>query len=186
MKRSNRICIWLIMMLVCVLTACTEKPDFTDMGMVSPTITAAGTSSMGGEEGQKPTVAPLKTYEIQIYSINPDTMTKEAVTALVLADSALTPELILEQVTDAMEDEAFYLDIREVTVEEKSIIVSFGKGAPPVENVGASVEAEILDAIGQSLLDNLPDYSKVIFRIEGGAYETGHITLGINEAYISR
>lgn len=186
MKRNSRICIWLLMMLVCVLTACTKKPNRQDSDMVSPTITIAGTTPIGGENGQEPTVAPLKTYEIQIYSINPDTMTKEAVTALVLADSELTPELILEQVTDAMEDEAFYLDIKEVTVEEKAIIVNFGKDAPPVENVGAGVEAEILDAIGQSLLDNLPEYTKVIFRIEGGAYETGHITLGINEAYISR
>lgn len=107
-------------------------------------------------------------------------------TALVYVESELTPELIMEQVVDAMEDEFFYIEIDGITTEDKHIVISFCKESIPVCNVGAETESAMLDAIGQSLLDNLPAYSGVIYRVEGGAYESGHINLGMNEVFISR
>ena len=135
---------------------------------------------------EEPTLAPKETKEIVIYTLNSETLEKKAVTALVYLESELTPELIMEQVTDAMEDDYFYIQIDSITTEGKNIIVSFCADSTPVCNVGASVEGVILEAIGQSLLDNLPEYSGVIYRVEGGAYQSGHIEIGIDEVFISR
>lgn len=188
MRLKKGIYFFLTIITACVLSGCNKTGNGTTGTVTPSTITKgqdASTVTPGVGSGEL-TVSPKETTEIIIYSLNSDTLTKEAVSVLIPADSDVTPQLILDQVTDAMEDEAFYLGVDEITTEDKSIIVSFSKDAPPVCNVGAGVEAEILDAIGQSLLENLPDYSKIIYRIEGEAYETGHIALGVNEAYISR
>ena len=44
----------------------------------------------------------------------------------------------------------------------------------PLTNVGAGFEEAILNAIAQSIADNLDDYNKVIYRVEGGPYKSGH------------
>lgn len=190
MKLKKGIYVFLTLLTACVLSGCNRPQDENSDNRLTPTITdtpvTVTAAPTPNQTIESITVSPLETTELLIYTLNSDTLTKEAVSVLIPADSEVTPQLILDQVTDAMEDEAFYLGIDEVITEDKSVIVNFSKDAPPVCNVGASVEAEILDAIGQSLLENLPEYSKIIFRIEGEAYETGHIELGINEAYISR
>lgn len=183
MKRKR--CMYLIWMavLVCVLVSCRnrENPSVTPTP-ATPTVMP----SLSPSQGAEPSLVPRETKEIVIYTINPDTIKKEAVTALVYVESELTPELIMEQVIAAMEDDRFYIEIDSITTEGKNIIVSFCAESTPVCNVGASVEGVILDAIGQSLLDNLPDYSGIIYRVEGGAYNSGHLEIGIDEVFISR
>lgn len=134
------------------------------------------------------TITPqvVDTKEIFIYSIDADTVEKEAVTALVPSDSEITPKLIVDMVVDAMADESFMIGIDTVTTEGDKVIVSFKDDQPPVINVGSSAEGEILDAIAQSLLDNLKDYNKVVFRIMGEAYSTGHFLFDLNHIYMEK
>lgn len=132
------------------------------------------------------TVVPLETMEITIYSLNPDSMEKEAVTALVTVESELTPELIVEQVVAAMEDEGFFIGINDIIIQGDSVTIDYKADAAPVCEVGASVEGTILDIIGQSILDNLPQYKKIYVSIEGNAYKTGHLEFELDEVYIGR
>ena len=132
------------------------------------------------------TLAPSDTIELQIYSLSTNLQNVEAVTALVPSDSELTPEVILEIVLEAMADTAYFIEIANVSTKEDMIIVDFYQEGPPVTNTGSAVESAILDAIGQSLLDNLDDYNKVSYTIESKAYETGHIVLALGESYIER
>ena len=183
MKRKH--CMYFIWtaVLICVLVSCRNKENPS----ATPTpATPTAMASLSPSQGAEPSLVPRETKEIVIYTINPDTIKKEAVTALVYVESELTPELIMEQVIAAMEDDRFYIEIDSITTEGKNIIVSFCAESTPVFNVGASVEGVILDAIGQSLLDNLPDYSGIIYRVEGGAYNSGHLEIGIDEVFISR
>jgi hypothetical protein len=91
----------------------------------------------------------------------------------------------VEKVVESMADETFMIGIDDVDEEGDAIIVSFLDNQPPVMNVGSSVEGEILDAIAQSLLDNLEgEYEKVIFRVMGKAYSSGHFEFGINQVYM--
>ncbi|MGN0506034.1 MAG: hypothetical protein ACI4FZ_05690 [Lachnospiraceae bacterium] len=191
MRLKKCITMLLTVVIACVLSGC--RPQERPSEEVTPTespLPDVTTNTLENAQTpfptDEPTLAPRDTKEIVIYTLNSETLQKEAVTALVYVESELTPELIMEQVIDAMEDDYFYIQIDSITTEGKNIIVSFCADSTPVCNVGASVEGVILDAIGQSLLDNLPEYSGVIYRVEGGAYQSGHIEIGIDEVFISR
>lgn len=123
--------------------------------------------------------------ELSIYSISAETAEKISVIAMVPSDTEITPELIVDKVVESMEDESFTIGIDSVTTSDDMVIVSFTGDQPPVRNVGSSVEGGILDAIAQSLLDNLSDtYHKVVFRVMDGPYASGHYEFDINHVYM--
>ncbi len=129
-------------------------------------------------------IQPTANIELQLFTVNVDSGDIEAVTALVPADAEITPELIVDKVVESMIDRSIEVGIESVTMEGDAVIVSFYKGKAPLNEMGSGYEGAILDAIAQSLIDNLDKYKKVIYRAEGGAYVSGHNELGINEIYL--
>jgi hypothetical protein len=153
----------------------------------SPEVTATKAPTAVPTIAEKePTIAPPENFEITIYTLNPDSLEKEAVTVLVTGNEELTPEFIAEQVIDAMEDEGFYIGINDIIVEGESVRIDFKSDAAPVIDVGASVEGSIIDILAQSILDNLSQYKKIYISIEGGPYYTGHIEFELDEVYLGR
>ena len=71
-------------------------------------------------------------------------------------------------------------------MEGDTVIVSFLFGKAPLSTVGSDVEETILNSIANSLLDNVEDCKKVIFRAEGEAYESGHYAFEVDEAYATK
>jgi hypothetical protein len=126
------------------------------------------------------------TVEISIYTMNDETLETEDAIALVPADEELTAEVIVNAVVSVFSDNNYDVGIQSVSQENDTVIVNLLRNSAPVTGVGASAEATTLDCISYSLIDNLPSCNKVIFRIEGEAYATGHIELGINEPYCIR
>lgn len=177
MKLKNVIYIMLCICVAVIMSGCNPAEE-KKISTPTPTMVAAQPNT-----NHEVTIAPPDNQEITIYSIDPDSCEKVAVSVLM---SEVTPELIVEEVVSAMQDGGFLVEVNKVIPEENTVIVDFKSDAPPVIDVGASVEGTILDAIGQSILDNLSEYSKIIYRIEGGAYVTGHFELGIDEVYIGR
>lgn len=137
------------------------------------------------ETTEKPTSLNLDDLrELSIYSIDSQSAEKVSITALIDSGVELSPEIIVDKVTESMADEAFIIGVDCITTQGDTIIVSFRDDQPPVTNVGSSVESEILDAIAQSLLDNLEGYHKVIFHVMDGPYESGHIQMDIDDVYM--
>ena len=136
-----------------------------------------------GEEGPAPTVIqPTNNVELLIYVVNSATEL-DPVTALVPADQEITPQLIVDTVVDSMADQSLIIGVESVDAEGDTVIISFYGDKPPISNVGAGLEDAILNAIAQSITDNLEEYPKIIYRIEGGPYVSGHIELDLNEVY---
>lgn len=133
-----------------------------------------------------PNISLMNTKEIFIYSMNANSTQKEAITALIPEDTEITPVLIVDMVEDAMADASFIIGIDSVDTDGDSVIVSFLNNQPPVVNVSKEVETSILDAIAQSLLDNLTDYNKVIFRIMGDSYQTDNYSFDLNHIYMEK
>lgn len=127
---------------------------------------------------------PIASIELPVFTVDAELGEIKLVTAMIPKGNEITPELIVETVVEAMADQSIMVGIENVTTENKTVIVSFYKDTAPVTGLGGSFEGAILNAIAQSLIDNLDNYSKVIFRIEGEAYVTGHIELGIDEVYM--
>ena len=179
MKLKNVIYIMLCLCVAVIMSGCNSSGKNNP----TPTPTTTPVAKDPNNGTQDVTIAPPENMEITIYSIDSDSCEKVAVSVLM---SEVTPEYIVDEVVSAMQDEGFLVEVDAVIPERDTVIVSFKADAPPVTDVGASVEGTILDAIGQSILDNMSVYSKIIYRIEGGAYVTGHFELGIDEVYIGR
>jgi hypothetical protein len=147
-----------------------------------------------GADSTEPTKSPdsvqtniqtVANTELNIYSINVDTGDIEPVTALIPQGTEVTPELIVNKVAEAMADQSLTVGIQSVTTQKDAVVVNFYKDQPPLKDVGGGIESAILDAIAQSLTDNnLKNYSKVIYRVEGKAYVSDHFELGIDEVYL--
>ncbi len=161
-----------------------KTPVVTPVPTVPATTVTAGPSI--GEVTIAPTIVPLENLEITIYTLNPDSLEKEAVSVLVTVEDELTPELIVEQVVDAMEDEGFYVGINDIIIDGESVRIDFKSDAVPVIDVGASVEGSIIDILAQSILDNLPQYKKIYISIEGGPYHSGHLEFELDDVYLGR
>jgi hypothetical protein len=121
--------------------------------------------------------------ELPIYTINDESLETEDAIAYVSADTKITAEVIVDEVVKAFSANSYEVKIDSVSQDGDTVVVNFKKNSAPVTGVGASVEVTTLDCISYSLLDNLSTCKKVIFRVEGEAYASGHIELGINEPY---
>lgn len=181
-----------VMLCICVAFFCSacgkenNNPPVITPQPTKPVITLSGNITEGAQQNITPTIAPLENMEITIYMLNSDTLEKEAVSVLVTVGDELTPELIVEQVVDAMEDEGFFLGVNEIVIDGESVRIDFKSDAAPVIDVGASVEGAIIDILAQSILDNLPQYKKVYISIEGGPYHSGHLEFELDEVYLGR
>lgn len=149
----------------------TEDPDYTD-----------DESKLDGDTPTPTVIQPIENIELLIYVVNSSTEL-DPVTALVPANSELTPELIVNTVVDSMADQSLAIGVESVTTQDDAVIISFYSDKPPLSNVGSGLEIAILDALAQSLTENLDDYHKIIYRVEGGPYKSGHIELEIDEVY---
>lgn len=127
-------------------------------------------------------IQPTRNIELLIYVVNSETEL-DPVIALVPADNEITPSLVVDTVVDSMADQSLAIGIESVTTQDDTVIISFYSNQPPLSNVGSGFEVAILDAIAQSITENLDDYNKIIYRVEGGPYISGHIALGIDEIY---
>lgn len=139
-------------------------------------------SSTDSELPTPTTIQPVENVELVIYVVNSST-NLDPVTALIPADSELNPKLIVDTVVDSMADQSLTLGIESVTTQDDTVIISFYSNQPPLSDVGSGLETAILDALAQSITENLDDYNKIIYRVEGGPYISGHIELGIDEIY---
>lgn len=126
-----------------------------------------------------------KEIELPIYTINDETLETEDAIAYVSADTKITAEVIVNEVVKAFSANSYEVKIESVSQEGDTVVVNFKKDSAPVTGVGASIEVATLDSISYSLLDNLATCKKVIFRVEGEAYSSGHEQFGINEPYIT-
>lgn len=146
----------------------------------------AGASENNESSKEGPTsgaIQPPVNTALSIYTINIDGEV-EPITALVSKDTEITPEIIVDKVIESLADQSIEIGVKSVTIEKNKIIVNFDPDKSPDKNMGSYYEGAILNAIAQSLIDNLSQYNGVIFRINDGAYATGAYEYGIDEAFL--
>ena len=171
-------------LVLCMLSGC-KKPPKEDMTQL--TATPIPNITMTPLPTDAPlTVAPSGTTELPIYTISGDFTELTAVTALIGEGEAITEQVVCEAVIDALADNAIYVKMNQVTKNGSVVIVDFDATSPPVSQVGASIEGLILDAFGQSLLDNVEGCNGVSFSVDGGDYASGHFEFSKDDIYLRR
>lgn len=119
---------------------------------------------------------------LAIYSVDSDTM--NLIPATVKKEKrTVTPEYITGLVEDSLEDEN--VRVYSIKQEGERIILSFYKDGKPIRNCSKSMETLILDCFANSLLDNVAECTKVVFRCEDKAYKSEHSSFQIDEVYAS-
>ncbi|MCH5252412.1 MAG: hypothetical protein J1F22_05505 [Lachnospiraceae bacterium] len=120
---------------------------------------------------------------LTIYSINSDTM--DLIPVRVKEDQQkLSEKYITSLVLENLEEKDII--IHKIKKQGKSVIVSFSSKGKPVKNCSEEMENLILECFANSLLDNLKDCHKVIFRCDGRGYKSEHQSFEINEVYTSK
>lgn len=157
------------------------KDDDTDKN--DQALTADAKNADGNSLSPTP-VQPNPTVDLQIYTVNGTTAEIEPVTALIPQDTKITARLIVDTVVESLADQSIIVEIDSVTTEDDKVIVSFKKDKAPYSDMGSGYEGAILDAIAQSLIDNLKEYKKVIYRIENQPYVSGAFEYGIDEPHL--
>ena len=121
-------------------------------------------------------------YSRTIYSIDSDTMSLIPV-VVKKEEKTLTAEYITYLVTQNLEDEDVRVD--HVEQQKNTVVVSFDSKAKPVKRCSKQMETLILNCFASSLLDNVKDCKKIIYRCKNKRYKSSHRSFGFNEVYAS-
>lgn len=189
MKKDIRlaVCIVAIILLVilCIFVLLSEKEkeeDLTDpngtenQNVPTPRIIVVPTT--GNNSGG--ILKSVRYYVIKLSGLKLDT----AETAIGSAVT-VTPEMISEYVTDALEDEEINVAINVISVNENICSIDFDDS---ITNIAKDPKLEklILDAYAMSIVDNCDDVEGVTFTISGKAYLTDSIRLDGGKVYLKK
>lgn len=162
------------------LFACTKddlKPsssDITDIELVDddpegPTVT-------GGPESVPVT--------LRYYTVQTSDNSVIAAVSMVPAGSVITPQLIINYVVDSLEDESISLSLPSAELKNGRCTVCFDSSIFKIANKDSNLETAVLDAIAQSILDNVADCQQISLSIDGRDYDTANLYFGINDIYM--
>ncbi|MBP5159273.1 MAG: GerMN domain-containing protein [Lachnospiraceae bacterium] len=168
---------------VCLLTAACSR-DVPEPGQ-DPEPTA---SVVPSAEPVAPTEGAIRS--INYYIADPALGEIVVETAFVETDRELVPDQIMEFIIDSMSDRSIDIDYEEVTESgedgAKVLTVDFTSSIRNVGSYGGEFERLLLDAVAQSLLDNIPDSMHISFLIEGEAYKTDNCDFEKGYFYMDR
>lgn len=164
----------------CGLSAAHTHPEITP----TPTPVQGNQNIVPATPTQQVEFVLSEKKEIYFYTVNPETLETEAVSAVVDEEFADEPEELMVLVTDSLEDAGYEIEIRSALVDGENVVVDFSPDMHPASGLGKQEEKAVLDAIAQSLLDNLIGQRGVVFRIMGEAYESENFSFGLYYVYM--
>lgn len=120
---------------------------------------------------------------LTIYSIDSDTMSIIPV-SIRKGSKRISAEYIVSLVMDNLSENQ--ISMPAMSKKGKCLFVSFSSTGEPVQGCDKKMEHLILECFSNSLLDNLKDCSKIVFRVEGKAYKSKNYKFDLNEVYASK
>lgn len=176
MKRLKKWFVFLMAVSLILVPACGKGEQEEDPNTAIPTLGA-------DELTPAVTFMPSNMKNITYYTLS-ESMEKEEMTAVLPENTELTPEYLVNYVTETMDNVFVTVKVDSVTVSGQSVIVSFKEDTIPVCNADAELEDEILDAIAQSILENFEEYTSIIYRVMGQAYISDNRSFSLNHIYL--
>ena len=136
-------------------------------------------------EEQEPEII---TERIGIYTIDEETLETASVTAMLDVTNGLTVTAVVEAVRLAMEDHSIEIQLGDIRQDGNKVVVDIlaEEAVLPFGNAGSAVEGVILDCISYSVFDNFAEIEEIYFTVNGDTYESGHIYLPMDEAYLTK
>lgn len=167
MKKFRLVLTFLISSMMLVLSGCTDE---------GKAVTDTDSSAVP---------APTRACSIEtvsIYSVNSDNMTLIPVSVRKGTQDP-TPDYVAGLVMESLNEED--IELTDISQKDNKVIVSFSSKGKPVKGCGSKMETLILEAFANSLLDNVENCEKVIFRCDGKEYKSSQYSFGKNEVFAS-
>lgn len=176
-------------LLVCVLSGCRQKRTFHLQPSTKHTLRVAG-STADDIDDNDPTVTPVITsgaynlIAVHYYSVDASNSNVKNATVMERDDIEITPELILDYLIDSLADESVSLSYNSIDVNNGSVVIDFDNSIVNISETNAELEFAVLDAVAQSILDNIDGCKSITYHINGGAYKTDNLSFGFNDIYM--
>ena len=176
----------LLLFVLLFVTGCSSGNDEmitpTPTGFPEPTKVPTAVAVSPTEKGIEFELSEMQ--ELYFYTVNPDTLETEAVSVVVKSDFTDDPNNLMILIADSLEDSGYEIGISGAEIEGENVVVDFFSGMCPVTGLTEEEEKAVLDAIAQSLLDNLAEQNGVVFRVMGEAYESDNFSFGQYYVYM--
>ncbi len=142
-----------------------------------------GCSKQQAESSSSPLPTQKSSMEtLTIYSIDSDSMNLMPVVLKKQKDS-MTAEYVTSLVAQNLDDDDITID--HVEQDHSIVIISFSPEGKPLAGCTKKMEKLILNCFASSILDNVTDCKKVIYRCMDGAYKSENFSFDIDEVYAS-
>ena len=119
-----------------------------------------------------------------IYSVNASSESVVNQTVMLDEKTEITPSLIIDYVTEALKDESIKLSFDGIEYSNGRCIVNFDDSILNIAKSSSNLENAVLDAIAQSVLDNVDGCMEIVYRIHGQRYSTANRTFDIDYVYM--
>jgi len=126
----------------------------------------------------------LSLVGLMIYTVNATTESVVSTTVMVAQDTEVTPVLVTDYIVDALEDESLTVSFEGIDYDNGICVVDFDDSIYAIANKSADLENAVLDAIAQSILDNVEGCMKVVYRIHDASYSTKNRTFAYDFVYM--
>ncbi len=179
---KRTVCLLVALMMTAVLFACTKKPDPPGQDpSITPELTpradvADVTPVLTGKD--------FKLVPLMIYSVNATSESVINKTIMLDENTDVTPELIIDYITEGLKDESVKLSFAGIEYNNGRCIVDFDDSIISIAKTSANLEDAVLDAIAQSVLDNVKGCMEIVYRINGQKYSTANRTFDLDYVYM--
>jgi len=121
---------------------------------------------------------------MQYYIIDTSDNELSTAVALVPADEEISPETVMDFFIDSLADESVELKLDSIEQESDLVIISFDESMLDIAAKNADLEAAILDAAAQGILDNVKSCKRICYRILGKEYVTANKNFSADYIYM--
>ncbi len=181
-KRGRSLLSFLLLMMMLFMISCTKNPSVSEPAeQISPTAAAITDEKEDADDGKlfenklidnSSDGEENVVYKVTYYTVDTKSLQLVQSIAAVKGGSSLEPIKVLELVADALEDSSLTISFNGAYFDRKGYcIIDFKDSIKEISKKDHNLETLILNACGQSILDNI-DLPGVIVRIDDGKYVT--------------
>lgn len=175
-------CILVIMLLLCSCHKRQPRPFLTKED-IAKELASKDAVDDEPDEANVITGEDFNLIGINYYTVNVATNAVICSTSMISDVTEVTPMLIADMIIDSLNDESLTLGVISAELSGETCIVDFDDSIRAYAD-NPDFEDAILDAIAQSILDNVEDCNSIVYRIMGKEYITENNSFSLNYVYM--
>lgn len=172
----------MILTVVFLCCGCTEK---SSESKAEPSRSAQEIKQQLIDDNNAVKEATVDDYiSVQYYTVDVTTNSLSTEEMLIDPKTKVDCQMICNVVFDALEDQSVFIDFLDVSMADGIALVNISGDFTDENDLTEETESSVLDAISQSLLDNVADCTGVSFLTDGEPYASQYRSFDENYVYM--